>query len=240
MAVTLPKKPIKPESQNPKKLFLYSQPKCGKTTALAQLEGCLIIDLESGSDYVEALKVKATNLQELSEVFQAIKDEGCPYKYIALDTVTKLEEMVLPLAKQLYQLTPMGKSFTGDNVLTLPNGAGYLYLREAFFKVLNQLYQLAPHIILVGHLKDKSIEKNGQELTAKDIDLTGKIRSLSAADVDAIAYMYRKDKDVRVSFQSSDEVICGARPEHLKGQDLVLSTLKDGKVETFWNRIFIN
>lgn len=106
MAITLPTKPIKPESQNPKKLFLYSQPKCGKTTALAQLEGCLIIDLESGSDYVEALKVKATNLQELSEVFAAIKEQGCPYKYIALDTVTKLEEMVLPLAKQLYQLTP--------------------------------------------------------------------------------------------------------------------------------------
>jgi hypothetical protein len=52
--------------------------------------------------------------------------------------------------------------------------------------------------------------------------------------------MYRKDKDVRVSFQSSDEVICGARPEHLKGQDLVLSTLTDGTVKTFWNRIFIN
>ena len=69
MAITLPTKPIKPESQNPKKLFLYSQPKCGKTTALAQLEGCLIIDLESGSDYVEALKVKATNIQELSEVY---------------------------------------------------------------------------------------------------------------------------------------------------------------------------
>lgn len=104
--VTLPTKPIKPESQDPNKLFLYSQPKCGKTTLLAQLEGCLIIDLENGSNYVEAMKVKANNLQELSEVFQAIKEAGNPYKYIALDTVTKLEEMVLPLAKQLYQLTP--------------------------------------------------------------------------------------------------------------------------------------
>ena len=66
------------------------------------------------------------------------------------------------------------------------------------------------------------------------------VKSLSAADVDAIAYMYRKDSNVHVSFQSSDEVICGARPEHLKGQDIILSSMKDGKVETYWNRIFIN
>mgnify|MGYP003675338480 FL=1 len=136
----LPTDVIKASRKSPKNMIIYGAPKIGKTTSLSELEGCLIIDLEDGSDMVNALKVKANSLAELAEIGKAIISEGKPYKYIAIDTITQLEVWCEEDAKQLYRLTPMGKNFDKDNkglsVLTLPNGAGYLYLRRAFIRRL--------------------------------------------------------------------------------------------------------
>jgi hypothetical protein len=64
-------------------------------------------------------------LQELLDAGKAIKAAGNPYKYVTVDTVTALEDMIQPLAVKIYRQTPMGKNYDGDNVTTLPNGAGY-------------------------------------------------------------------------------------------------------------------
>jgi len=58
MEIVLPKKKVSATRTNPKRMIIYSKPKTGKTTAFAGLDDNLIIDLENGSDYVEALKVK--------------------------------------------------------------------------------------------------------------------------------------------------------------------------------------
>ena len=162
----LPKKKVKALRKSPKNMVLYGPPKIGKTTALSSLEDCLILDLEDGTDMVEALKIKAHNLTELSQIGQSIIKEGRPYKYVAVDTITQLEIWCESEAKVLYRNTPMGKNFDRDNkglsVLSLPNGAGYLYLRMAYKKWLDRLSKLADHVILVGHLKDKVIEKKGK------------------------------------------------------------------------------
>ncbi len=175
----LPTSIVPAARKSPKNIVIYGPPKIGKTTILSKLDGCLIIDLEDGSDMVSALKVKANSLNELSEIGKAIMKAGKPYKYVAIDTITQLEVWAESEAKELYRQTPMGKNFDSDNkglsVLSLPQGAGYLYLRIAYKKWLDRLNQLAPHIILVGHLKDKMIEKKGKEVSSKDLDLTGKI-----------------------------------------------------------------
>jgi hypothetical protein len=41
---------------------------------LQDLENNLLIDLENGTDYVDALKVKANSLKELLAVGKAVKD----------------------------------------------------------------------------------------------------------------------------------------------------------------------
>ena len=129
--LVLPVNKIKASVKSPRKLIIYSKPKVGKTSALANIENSLILDLEKGTDFLDAVKVQINTLDELKAVGEAIKAKGKPYKYLIVDTVTKLEDMCLSLAVQLYKKTPMGKNFAGDNVLMLPNGSGYLYLREA-------------------------------------------------------------------------------------------------------------
>jgi hypothetical protein len=239
MSIVLPTKKVKAERQNPKRIVIYSKPKTGKTTAYAGLEGNLILDLENGTDFVEALKVKVSNLQELLDTGKAIKAAGNPYKFITVDTVTALEDMIMPLAIKLYRATPMGKNFDGDNLTTLPNGAGYLYIRQAFFQVLDFIDTLAPTVILSGHIKDKVVDDKGEMVMSANIDLTGKIKSLICANADAIGYMYRKGNKTILSFKTNEEVTCGARPEHLRNEEIVVTEMIDGELQTSWDKVFI-
>lgn len=238
MGIVLPTTKIKAERVNPKRIVIYSKPKTGKTTAYAGLDNNLILDLENGAEYVEALKIKISSLQELLDAGKAIKEAGKPYDYVTVDTVTALEEMIMPLAIKLYRQTPMGKNFDGDTITTLPNGAGYLYIRQAFFQVLDFIDTLAPTIILSGHIKDKQVDDKGELVMSANIDLTGKIKSLICAGADAIGYMYRKGNQTILSFKTNDEVTCGARPEHLRNEEIVVTELIDGVLHTSWDKVF--
>lgn len=235
----LPTSKTKATLTDPGKLIIYSKPKTGKTSLLAELENNLIIDLENGTQYYDALKVNINSVQELMDLIKSIIAAGRPYKYITLDTLTKLEDLALPYALTLYKQTPMGKSFTGLNVLDLPNGAGYKYLRDAMTNLLNAIYKCADRVILLGHLKTTNIEKNGKEVSARELDLTGKIKSMVSADVDAIGLLYRGEDNKNIlSFKTTDDVICGARPVHLKDQEIIISELIDGKFITHWDKIY--
>jgi len=104
--IILPKEKVKATQVNPRRLVLYAPPKMGKTTLVSMLDNCLVLDLENGSDFVDAIKLKANNVDEIRQIMDKIDEAGKPYDYIAIDTVTKLEEMVLPLALKLYMNTP--------------------------------------------------------------------------------------------------------------------------------------
>ncbi len=230
----LPKTKVKASRKSPKNMIIYGAPKIGKTTVLSQLNDCLIIDLEDGSDMVDALKIKVSNLKELADVGREIIKQGKPYKYIAIDTISKLEEWCEDEGKKIYMKTPMGKNFEtknpGMSILSLPNGAGYLYLRMAYKKWLERMNMLAGHVILVGHLKDKMLEKKGKEVAVKDLDLTGKIKQITCANSDAVGYIYRENDETMISFNSLEDVTAGSRCKHLKGATMPLS----------WDSIFID
>jgi hypothetical protein len=243
----LPTKVVKAAFTSPKNMIIFSKPKVGKTTLLSQLENCLIIDLEGGSDYVDALKVKASSVADITRIGKAIHEAGRPYKYIALDTITALEEMCVPFAEELYSKSSMGaKWFTEGkkkygSILNLANGAGYPWLRQAFEKVVEYVKTFADHVILVGHIKDTLLEKNGVEFNALELDLTGKLKRISTSKSDAIGYLYRKGDKCIMSFKTTDEVGCGARPEHLRNQEIVVSEVgEDGKIKVDWTKIFVD
>jgi replication-associated recombination protein RarA len=123
MPIVLPKKKLPAITQDPKNMILYGLPKIGKTTILSTLEDCIIIDIEDGSDFVEALKVKIHSLAELKELCLEIKKDGNPYKFAAIDTVTTLEEFAKPLALANYKKSPAGATYEGD-ILQAPMGSG--------------------------------------------------------------------------------------------------------------------
>lgn len=228
-SMELPKTKVAAQTKNPRSLLLYGPPKVGKTELLSQLDDCLILDLEKGTALVEALKIEANSLAELKAVGDEIIKQGRPYKRIAVDTISVLEAWCEESAKKLYMQTPIGKNFTGKSVLELPQGGGYLYLRLAFNQWKAYIETLADEVIYISHLREKLIEKAGKEVSAKDVDLTGKLKSITCASVDAVGYLYRKNGQLWVTFKSDDDVICGSRCNHLKGQEF----------EFNWNKIYI-
>lgn len=130
--IELPRKPVKAESQNPRKLLIFGPPKRGKSSLLAGLEGNLNIDLEKGSSHLNSVRVEANSLEELIDVGKSIKaaneKEGKKiYTSISIDTVSKFEDLAWQLAHKNYKNTLVGKNFAGDvNALKqLAKGAGY-------------------------------------------------------------------------------------------------------------------
>lgn len=243
----LPKEKSPAVVKDPKFLILFGKQKSGKTTILADLPDNLIIDLEEGSDYVEAMKVKVNSFEELLEVKNALQEDlnktgKKPYKRISLDTASALEDIVLPYAKMLYQKTPMGKNYKGDDVTKLPNGAGYLYIREAYKKIIDAFTKFCDTLILSGHVVDKQIEKDGKETTELDIALTGRLKGIIGAKADAIGYVYRVKNKTMITFKGGEDSISESRPKHLSNCVVTIAESEgegeDMKITTHWDKIF--
>jgi hypothetical protein len=245
--IELPKVCSKPVTKNPQFMIIFSKPKSGKTTSFSLLENNLIIDLENGSDFVGGMTLKASSTAELSEIKNALlkaKEEGFMYDYITIDTATALEDMVNDLAIKLYQNTPMGVNFgkkPGENdIKKLPQGAGYQYLREAFMMVIDGLRPLAKKcLILSGHVADKMVNKNGEEVSEMTLDLSGKLGRIIYSRADAVGLLYRKNNQCFVNFNGGGDAIIEARPEHLAGKEFMLTEKTPEGIVAHWDSIFI-
>jgi hypothetical protein len=107
------------------------------------------------------------------------------------------------------------------SVLTTAQGNGYRWLRESFAYWLSILDMIAPHIILVGHIKDKNIDMDERSITVDEIDLTGRLRRITASSCDAIGILYRKKNKTIISFVTKESE-CGARCPHIRNKEVVL------------------
>jgi hypothetical protein len=218
----LPTSRIAPARRNPKLLTLFGQSKVGKTTTLSQLENCLILDTEQGTDFVSAMKVQVNNLNELMSTMKAIRDSDHKYDYIALDT---LDNMVFWVEHAI--CTENKVKQIGD----IPYGGGYAQVRDRVITIINRLKSLCPHLILIGHRKKTLIGSDSVEVNTSSLDLSGKLKNLVMADSDAIGFVYRDEEgNLKVTFEASSEIEAGSRCEHLRGN----------VVDFEWKNIYID
>lgn len=238
----LPITKSKIKTANPKNLIIFGIPKCGKTTSLSFLPRALHVDMEGGTDYVEAMVAPAKTYVDLFNIAKELKLSPGLFDFAILDTVTALEDIALPYANKLYRESPMGVNWDEDtSVLKLPNGAGYAWLREAVEKIIGWFESSVPNVILVGHVKDKALNEGGTELNVKDLDLTGKIPRILSAKSDAICYVYRdaETHHLMANFGDMNSVLCGARMPHLSGKTILLAEKTDGgEIITHWESIY--
>lgn len=269
MPIELPTQRREAQQYNPRLLVLFGKPKSGKSTLMASLEDNLIIDLEDGYRALSVMSVPAFNANTLFEIKQALyekamKDNKYPYRFITIDNATRLEEMALPYAAHLYRTTtPVGanwgmlkdpknplmnaKDKNGKpipdpkaDVRLLPNGAGYLYLRKAVKELIDLFKPFCETLILVAHVKDKQIQKNGEEMSEMSVDLAGKLGDIVCGEADAIGYIYRSGKDTIISFEGGDNTIREARPLHLRGKKFVVATSDDNNnIKVDMSQIFV-
>lgn len=243
--VVLPKEKVKAKVENPRFLIIFGKPKAGKTTLVSRLDNNLIVDLEGGSEFLEALAVQARSVKDLGDIATAIREEikqtgKKPYKYITLDNASRLEEICLSYAAQLYRATPMGKNYSGNDVRTLPNGSGYMYLQQAVRKVIDMFRDLCDNFILIGHTRDKLINKEGEELSEMSLDLVGKLANIICGEADAVGYVYRKRNETHISFEGGDNSVREARAPHLRGKNIVIAESDENNdIKVYWDKIYL-
>jgi hypothetical protein len=221
MPITLPTSPTPATTVSPKILTIYGPPKVGKTSICTVLPNSLLIDIENGSNYLDAVKLKPDNILQLNEIEAEIRKQKYPYKFVILDTLDMLETWCEAEATRLYKASIQGKTFTGESVLELPQGGGYFHLRNAFYAYFHKVRLMAPHVIFVGHVRDKMLTAVGKEVSSRDLDLTGKIKNIVCSYSDAIGHIFRDNKgDLKISFITNETLACGSRCSHLKGKEI--------------------
>lgn len=264
MNIELPTEKTKRTKVDPTSMIIYSHPKVGKTTAVSELRGCLTIDLQRGSEFVDILKfdvlqktdeVNSERAAEnkhpvppiliLTEFIKSLENYRAEhgehmYRYLAIDTLSDLEELCLPLAAKFYRETPVGKNWVGKNVLELPRGAGYLYLREAVKYIIKKLEENCHCLILLGHVRDKLVEVQGEEIEERGLKMTGILGSILCSEVDAVGYMYREDGNTLINFKASKSTVSESRAKHLSNKVItVITSDEEGNPIVSWDEIFI-
>jgi len=164
---------------------LYGLSKCGKTSILSQLKGCLIIDTEEGSDKISGLIKKVpSNLGPVSKVrwLSDFADElikaGKPYDYVAIDTFSEVNDWSEWSGTYRYMNSVMGKSFNREldtlgkpikggpmllstddsyeSVHAIPEGYGYRFSREDMMRMFEKYLRVAKKcVFFVCHVEDK-------------------------------------------------------------------------------------
>jgi len=236
----------------PRHLVVYAKPKMGKTDLISRLPDCALIDIEDGTEYVTGYVHKVYDpdpiktLANLDQVLDWLIKEK-PYKYVSFDTMTKLEECTIIQGTLDYMNSSQGKKFNVIDedliesikktnpeeakkyekvkgaklphtnphfkvVETLPEGYGYRWSREAFKRY-----------------SDKMIEtKAGSSVSGREIDLTGKLKSITASFNDSIAYLTRnKAGNTCLSFKAGEAVAEGTRDTRLSNNEFEIG---------FWNK----
>lgn len=116
----------------------------------------------------------------------------------------------------------------------------YLYLRKAIKKLVDMFKPLCETLILVAHIKDKQIDKNGTNMTEYSVDLAGKTGLIICGEADAIGMVYRDKNKTYITFEGGDDTIREARPIHLRGKRFeVASSDKEGNLTVDMSKIFI-
>lgn len=265
--ITLPTERRKAQTYNPRLLVLFGRPKSGKSSAVASLDNNLIIDLEDGYRSLEVMSVDARSVADIfairAKINEEIKKTGKrPYRFITIDNATRLEEMCLSYAAQLYRNTQMGAKWglkrdrNGNLILVdgkpvpdpkadvrqLPNGGGYLYLRNALKEVIHMFMPpLCETLILVCHVKDRQVNLNNQESTEYSVDLAGKLADIICGEADAIGFIYREKNKTIVSFEGGDGTLREARPAHLRGKQFVVGESdENNNLKMDLSQIFLN
>lgn len=265
--IVLPTERRKATDYNPRLMVLYGKPKSGKSSLMASLENNLIIDLEDGYRALDVMCVQARTAADIYNIKNAIEqknqeNDGKPYyRFITIDNATRLEEMSLAVAAHKYRQTPMGSNFgykkdaignllmeNGKKVIDpkadvrqLPNGSGYLYLREALKEMVNMFKPLCETLILVCHVKDKQIRKNDEETTEMAVDLAGKTGDIICGEADAIGYVSRQDNKTILTFKGGDNNIKGSRPLHLREKSFcVAESDEQGNLKVDMSEIFLD
>lgn len=254
---------------NPRDLVVISIPKMGKGTILGDFTkkyNALVFDLEKGGyEYISARKMSIfpeedTTLEEgyknYIKMRNVLLDQKGKYDYLLIDGLSDLDVLSEIGGTYAFMNSVMGNTTnrereTGKKIEVgqkgwryvteiLDKGGGYNWTRKWFKEQVDIFRQIAPYRIYAAHVTDKFV-KDGQkeEVVGSEIFLTGKLKSIFASKVTALAKLVAEGEKRYLNFEvANDSIIAGSRNPRLKGKILISEMQEDGNVKTFWENIY--
>lgn len=248
----IPATPQQPKRKEPRSIIIYSAPKVGKTAISAKLPDSLIVELErGGADAIEARVIEINSPKDFSPLMEQLKSDSS-IKYIVIDTTTKLDEWSELVGTYAFHKKPQGKRWnvidnkrinhkhpSFETIHAMGEGFGYRYSREVMVNWFKETIATDKTIIFLTHIKDKFIEtKSGDIVESIDLNLTGKVKSIYSANVDAIAHLKRTGNKSYLVFENMGGTVSGSRYAYLKGSILIGESDDNGVLTTHWDKIF--
>lgn len=235
--------------------------------AFTRSYNALVLSLEKGGyEYIEGRILENYTSQSTSrwEAFlnyikyrKVLLENKGMYDYLLIDGLSDLDDLAEIGGTLAYMDTVMGKSFNrvngikdgpklpyGDpnwkSVLTLAEGAGYQHTRKWFLDQIEIFRQISPYRIYAAHVADKYIRENGkEEVIGNEIFLTGKLKTIFASKVTALAKLIADGDQRYLNFDVlNDSIIAGSRAPLLQGKILISEKQENGEVKVFWNTIY--
>lgn len=248
-------------------LVIISIPKMGKGTILGRFteeNNAIVFDLEKGGyEYINARKLSIYESNETSAIKayenymkyrKALFDAKGKYTYLIIDGLSDLDLLSEIGGTLMYMNSIIGKKFNRANdgttlqyghpdfksVLTLPDGAGYAHTRKWFLDQIEIFRQISPFRIYAAHVADKYIkDTNREEVIGSELSLTGKLKTIFASKVTALAKLMAEGDKRFLNFDVvNDSIIAGSRNPKLHGKILISEKLKDGTIATYWKSIY--
>ena len=239
----------------------------GKGTILGKFTeqfNALVLDLEKGGyEYIPARKLSTYTSQE-SDIYESfvnyikyrnlLLENKQKYDYLIIDGISDLDALSEIGGTLSYMDTTIGKKFNRDesgkkldynhpdwkSVITLPDGNGYQHTRKWFMQQIEFFRQISPYRIYAAHIVDKYIKDKGkEEVVGSEIALTGKLKTIFASRVTALAKMSADGYDRYLNFDVlNDSIVAGSRSPLLKGRILISSQDDDLNTTTYWDQIY--
>ena len=188
----------------PRRLAVYGPPGVGKTTLVGDVPGVVVFDLEGGTESIdlprfyfrdEKMGYIPRDLEEFRAGLRWLLTEPHDYKAIGLDTMDKLEELILRFICKRDQV---------DNVEGYGFGKGWVAFVDEFRTVLQQLDLLRErrgmHVIGLVHAKIvKHSDPAGGDWDRWTMKLHDKVVGLFIEWCHEIGFVHFVDKTTKAS-----------------------------------------
>lgn len=165
-------------------VWLYGEPKIGKTTFASEFPGTWFIATEKGQDWVEIREPTLVNCwDDFIEwcLFMANNQptkfaDGTPIRTIAIDTIDGLFRMCLE---------HICRSLGVDDPGELPHGKGWAQVNTEFDRVMNKVRRWPFGMVCISHVRSKEFKARGRKTDRQEpyIGAAGARWAQSAADL---------------------------------------------------------
>ena len=171
-------------------VFLYGDPKSGKTTIATKFPRHLLLAFEKGYNAIPGAMAQPVNSwAEFRKVLKQLKEEAVKTKFetIIIDTADiaydLCEKYICANAKR------QDGGFGVDAIGDIPFGKGYTLVAKEFDECLRSIVQMDYGLVLISHAVDKTFkDEAGQEFNQIVPTLGSKPRNIVSRMADIIGY----------------------------------------------------